>query len=893
MNESNINDTLLVGLSGPFTSKPPIAALVKQTCLQNYHHISVEELAHYVSNEGYAFLPSLLKGGGTKDHYRQSQVFALDFDNKEGKPQASIDEVYQRASQYNLYPAFSYMTFRCDENKINKFRVVFVHEFPIFDKIIATTIYRIMLKVFPEADPACVEISRMFFGGKKLLKCNPEARFNLVQFIHSTYPVFDNNNHFSRNLKTTAKQGGIAVINNRFAIDYANRLSVFGLKSDSDNNIIKWIESPSEPIFYISYNNLRSDGSREVIELHQGKTSGPRRIRLSSLEGFHGCALLEDFLSGTHLFHEQLFMILLSLKYIGNGTKIFEDILDQYYDDGKVEDWNRQYRYIKDYNPMMCSEAVCPYYAKCTQFRSTSIYSKILHDTRINKLHEEEYVSLEEAQALLYENIESAYKCGGKGIHLIRAQTAMGKTSSCIEFIEEHPNIRVLYCCPLNHLKIEVANDMRRKGIDAVASPSVRKNSIIPEDIQKQYFELHQLGKHSEAKSLISDFVKEYKKEYPEAYSAIEELDGILEGIKSFNEHRVVVTTHALLVYTSEKVLKSFDIIIIDEDILYLQFMNNIKSIPLESVQALCNSSDSVLQQIANEMIKTKVGEYKRASFYERFSYFYEKRKPQYEGNLYEEDDENPEPDIDGNANDLPNACAYMLDNDNYFYYFCYSRLPDLKYIVLSATINEKLYRDYFKGKSIYTYNSSNVKYKGKLIQYTAHSLGRSDIKRHPDVFEKVNQIARDTEIIPISFKQCNENQVLNNFDMHFGNIVGTNIVKGKNIAIIGTPFKNEKAYKLIGCFLYGEKVSIERLSKRRIEYKNYSFNIMAYKDADLREIELYSIESELEQGIGRARLLRFDCTVYLFSAFPCEQAELHTERYLDDVTEVEKTDQK
>ena len=34
-------------------------------------------------------------------------------------------------------------------------------------------------------------------------------------------------------------------------------------------------------------------------------------------------------------------------------------------------------------------------------------------------------------------------------------------------------------------------------------------------------------------------------------------------------------------------------------------------------------------------------------------------------------------------------------------------------------------------------------------------------------------------------------------------------------------------------------------------------------------------IESELEQAVGRARLLRHACTVHLFSNFPLKQAKM------------------
>ena len=98
-----------------------------------------------------------------------------------------------------------------------------------------------------------------------------------------------------------------------------------------------------------------------------------------------------------------------------------------------------------------------------------------------------------------------------------------------------------------------------------------------------------------------------------------------------------------------------------------------------------------------------------------------------------------------------------------------------------------------------------------------------------------------------------------------------------------GTPYKIDAAYKLIACYL-GANVNNKKDDKprpRRVEYKGYNFYITSYSDEVLREVQLYAFESELEQCIGRARLLRNDCTVYVLSAFPCEQAELHSENYL------------
>ena len=47
----------------------------------------------------------------------------------------------------------------------------------------------------------------------------------------------------------------------------------------------------------------------------------------------------------------------------------------------------------------------------------------------------------------------------------------------------------------------------------------------------------------------------------------------------------------------------------------------------------------------------------------------------------------------------------------------------------------------------------------------------------------------------------------------------------------------------------------------------------MTYTDKILRDIQFYMIESELEQAVGRARLLRCNCIVNLFSDYPLKQA--------------------
>lgn len=132
-------------------------------------------------------------------------------------------------------------------------------------------------------------------------------------------------------------------------------------------------------------------------------------------------------------------------------------------------------------------------------------------------------------------------------------------------------------------------------------------------------------------------------------------------------------------------------------------------------------------------------------------------------------------------------------------------------------------------------------------------------------------------DVKKISFKMFDKED-----GMHFGKTEGYDEYKGKNLAVIGTPHILTAFYKLIGEALgYHTK---DMLCKRRINRNDYSFSFMTFSDEDMRNLQLFFIETELEQAIGRARALRYECTVYLFSNYPCEQAELIEDRFLPDI---------
>ena len=92
---------------------------------------------------------------------------------------------------------------------------------------------------------------------------------------------------------------------------------------------------------------------------------------------------------------------------------------------------------------------------------------------------------------------------------------------------------------------------------------------------------------------------------------------------------------------------------------------------------------------------------------------------------------------------------------------------------------------------------------------------------------------------------------------------------------LFGLPYINDIVYKFFLYALYGKIITEEKLRYQRIENEEFSFKIMTYKDKDYQKIITYFLKSEIEQAVGRARLLRTDSTVFLYSGFPAEQAEI------------------
>ncbi len=93
---------------------------------------------------------------------------------------------------------------------------------------------------------------------------------------------------------------------------------------------------------------------------------------------------------------------------------------------------------------------------KCAA-KSGTIVDTLAMDRKVYYKGDRKHYSLEEASEYMYQNLQDAYESSQNGIHLIKAQTALGKTTQYIKLIKENPMQKFIIAVLTNMLKKEVA----------------------------------------------------------------------------------------------------------------------------------------------------------------------------------------------------------------------------------------------------------------------------------------------------------------------------------------------------------------------------------------------------------------------------------------------------
>jgi hypothetical protein len=184
--------------------------------------------------------------------------------------------------------------------------------------------------------------------------------------------------------------------------------------------------------------------------------------------------------------------------------------------------------------------------------------------------------------------------------------------------------------------------------------------------------------------------------------------------------------------------------------------------------------------------------------------------------------------------------------------------------IILSASISTNMYKLLF-GDRVEVFDVGEVEQKGKVIQYTQRSCSRKGLGIYG---KQISEQVGDKKVI--TFKSFT-NQFKNaNKEIYFGNCSGYDSLAGKDLVVVGTPHRNNIEYLLLAVALgVNLKTTDTSMGFKEIVYNGFKFMFNCYDNEELREIQLGLIEADLIQAVGRARTLRTEAKVELYSNFP------------------------
>lgn len=883
-------DKIKVSLDGEgFRDKPSDEATLRR--INNRIGASIVELrpiyddmkkfALVVGRAGCTFCPATFKDGKrNKDHFEQQQMFALDFDNKDPGRRVSLEEVKARARKYDLPLLFAYDTFSSTDH--NKFRVVFLNDVAIPYRKLAEAMQLALGEIFPEADPTCIkDVSKMYFGGKDLTYYDdtiPTINVGAV-FSGLTYFFQDTTgNHYKDKLSKFSRETGIALNKNGLldvtmtddpteAIGATPSTQDGKISPSSIINIPTNIIEDGENFPSMFYRVKLSDSTNKSsvtpsVDRTDGVNKGYKNhgaYRSSVLSGMsRGCQLFKEFEAGERdMSHDELFALATNLIQVETGLRRFKEIQaehPEFYDNERREKWNRHLSYIRqqEYKPFSCDN-FCPYHEKCSH--GMNILSTVRPKPGMMERipgYSEEFYSLEEVQNDTYKAIRTAFLAEDNMVHIIKSQVGAGKSYSYLQLMAENPDDRFLVAASTNLLKNELYHKAIRMDIEVRKTPSLDEiKDEIPDTVQKHIERFHQSGQHQLVHPYIEKVLK--AKDIPCLMKYMKER----EALRNFKGN--VITTHRYLLNMDEKRLKEFDATIIDEDIIFKSIIPNQGEVPVAKLEKLLEkTNDSRLSQKIKSLLR-------RA-----------KDKSRIELDSFEWDDK----DDELYSFDLPSFCRaeqfYVrrsdkepkLEEDTVVFLKPVS-FKDVKYIMVSATVDERICRTYFGWDRVDFYECKRAKYMGPLHQYPGKSMSRSSIASDSGIVRRLMKRFDMDEERVITFMQENIGT------LHFGNTDGSNILEGKDILVVGTPYHADFLYKLAAFTMGLDFDEDEEVGPQVVTHNGYRFRFTTFQNEDLQHLQFWMIESELEQAAGRARLLRNPCNVHLFSNFPLRQAKM------------------
>ncbi len=799
-------------------NRKPENAAEKNSIYQNMVNTgtTIQNVCKYIGNGyGYTFTPNHYSDNKpTKNSFIGTSGFFLDFDLN-----SEPEEILNRFNELDIFPNFWYTSFS-DTATYKKFRVAIMLDQEITDLSLIGNIYSQIFYHFP-ADIACRDAARIFYGGKevKFLTDKPVRVEHLLN--ENTWKVKKAQLKYD-----SSKPVKLLYTNNKFTGNKKNHTTTYSLNQAPDIEFLNKLKNNDCDFSIIS----------EKVRVFKEFITLEKRF---------------DYLV--------LFGLASNLHWLQGGMLLLKKTMKDYNtlhenSDNAILYYDRHFEVItqvKKHKPFPQSLVNFSPYPENEQYKN--IISCVINPRGVVFISEApEKISLEDGEILFDEAFNESLK-SSEHITIIKAPVGIGKSQKLKNMQD------VAICLPTHKLKEELYKQMT---VECKMVPELPKfeNASLNNTIYNHY----KSGLRSAVLDLLRLIANTDTKDGQVAKRYLSEL----EIAKSWKG--ALLTTHERSLHQEmqQKVL------IYDEDCIHSLISQ--KSFLLNDLGYLIinypdlalyfkNCYEDLLNAETKKMHPIKLDELPIYLLIEKL-----KSEPL-----------------------LSNLIEFFFANKFYkevhtnkkgqtivtINYAKFNNFPEnKKIIILTATSNLEFYENIFKNQ-INTIEIPTIKNKGRVVQHTKYSNSRQSIKKR-DKDELLKKIANHPVITFMSeSKELNKkySKIHGDLNIYYGNTRGYNELKGKDLFVIGTPHINPIVY-----YFHAEYMGIDtniiskKMDYQTIQWKGMQFKFQTFNNPELRNIQLNLIEGELTQAVGRARTIRTEAEVNVFSNFPL----LMTDKY-------------
>ncbi len=598
--------------------------------------------------------------------------------------------------------------------------------------------------------------------------------------------------------------------------------------------------------FYNNYNRSTSFPAK----INYSQSNDPRHEYLLNLKNYHfnfdlaknNVKIVYDFTSGKELKYRELFGLTTSLIHVKGGEKFLKDTMILYNGMGitayKPEDFAiipvvKYYNYLPER-----LERYSPYEE---DHRFTDVIDAVKKPRgEVQVIEPVIKIKLSEAEAILNSEFDNVIQSDDNNIYIFSTQTAIGKTSKLTKL----NNTTLAF--PTHDLKNEISGKMNVEHIVVPELP-IFNNKLVNEKIKVYY----KIGLNEEVYKLINTIAYFLDVEYSDQDRKLAK-NYINLIAESNNTTNTVLTTHLRALFDQY----GHNTIIFDEDpINSLLSIKEFELSDLITLEQLANEKEPITQLIdlirsAQPGVITPINQLgiDKKAIATLVSNFH----------------------TNSNLVQFFNAITFCKDkyDPNIIHYQIKREIPEgKKVIIMSATPQIEVYKSLY-GDRVKIIDIPLAECKGSIIQYTKNGYSRSYLKSNkiPDLIKQIG------EKPVITFQKHKSLFPTAHPLVHYGNCEGYDFLNGIDLAVVGTPHKNELHYLFTAHSLGIDLTEVNlELQDLKIDWKGFRFRFTTYEDERLRNIQLGAIEADLVQAIGRARSLRTNTEVLVYSNLPLQ----------------------